>query len=179
MCSRFRMRSPRRSWPRSSRSCTLRRFSRTAQTARQHGRVGTRDASALAPLARDAPGQSGRGGFVGQGRHTRSDYGQALGVRAFNRVLGGHLGWRDMASVAPDAERDAIAAIRADGEDFGPTSRWGSFICSPGVSTTPWPTGAGAAPQSEFLRWPGLLRPHPLLLRALGGGRRGGTGRCA
>ena len=44
------------------------------------------------------------------------NYGQALRVRAFNRVLGGHLGWRDMASVAPDAERDAMEALRADGE---------------------------------------------------------------
>ena len=44
-------------------------------------------------------------------------YGQALGVRAFNRMLGAHLGWRDMASVVPEAERDAMAAIHVDGED--------------------------------------------------------------
>jgi adenylate cyclase len=45
------------------------------------------------------------------------NYGQALGVRAFNRMLGAHLGWRDMASAVREAERDAMAAIRVDGED--------------------------------------------------------------
>jgi adenylate cyclase len=45
------------------------------------------------------------------------NYGQALGLRAFNHMLGAHLGWREMASVVSEAERDATAAIRADGED--------------------------------------------------------------
>ena len=45
------------------------------------------------------------------------NYGQALGVRALNHMLGAHMGWGDIASVVPEAERDATAAIRADSED--------------------------------------------------------------
>jgi TolB-like protein/DNA-binding winged helix-turn-helix (wHTH) protein len=44
-------------------------------------------------------------------------YGQALGVLAASHTFGGHMGWTDMATIVPIAERAALAAIRADSED--------------------------------------------------------------
>jgi TolB-like protein len=44
-------------------------------------------------------------------------YSRALGVLATSHTFGGHMGWEDMAAVAPIAERAAHTAILADGED--------------------------------------------------------------
>jgi TolB-like protein/tetratricopeptide (TPR) repeat protein len=44
-------------------------------------------------------------------------YGQAHGVLAASHTLGAYMGWADAAAVIPIAERAALAAIRADGED--------------------------------------------------------------
>jgi TolB-like protein/cytochrome c-type biogenesis protein CcmH/NrfG len=44
-------------------------------------------------------------------------YGQALGVLAASHTFSAHMGWADMATVAPIAERAALAAILADSED--------------------------------------------------------------
>jgi TolB-like protein len=45
------------------------------------------------------------------------NYGQALGLLAASHTFSAHMGWADMATVAPLAERAALAAIRADSED--------------------------------------------------------------
>jgi TolB-like protein len=45
------------------------------------------------------------------------NYGQALGVLATSHTFSAHMGWEDMAAVAPVAERAAAAAILADPED--------------------------------------------------------------
>jgi tetratricopeptide (TPR) repeat protein len=45
------------------------------------------------------------------------NYGQALGVLAASHTFGAHMGWADMATAAPIAERAALAAILADSED--------------------------------------------------------------
>jgi tetratricopeptide (TPR) repeat protein len=45
------------------------------------------------------------------------NYGQALGLLAASHTFSAHMGWADMAMAAPVAERAALAAIRADGED--------------------------------------------------------------
>ena len=45
------------------------------------------------------------------------NYGQALGVLATSHMFGVHLGWADIATAAPIAERAALAAILADSED--------------------------------------------------------------
>jgi TolB-like protein len=45
------------------------------------------------------------------------NYGQALGVLATSYTFSAHMGWADMATVAPIAEHAALAAILADGED--------------------------------------------------------------
>ena len=45
------------------------------------------------------------------------NYGQALGVLATSHTFSAHMGWEDMATVAPIAERAAAAAILADSED--------------------------------------------------------------
>jgi TolB-like protein len=44
-------------------------------------------------------------------------YGQALGVLATSYMFTAHMGWADMATVAPIAERASLAAILADSED--------------------------------------------------------------
>jgi TolB-like protein len=46
-----------------------------------------------------------------------TNYGQALGVLAASHTFSAHMGWSDMATVMPIAERAALAAIRADSED--------------------------------------------------------------
>jgi TolB-like protein len=45
------------------------------------------------------------------------NYGQALGVLAASHTFSAHMGWADMATVAPIAERAALVAILADSED--------------------------------------------------------------
>ena len=45
------------------------------------------------------------------------NYGQALGVLATSHTFSAHMGWADMATAAPIAERAALAAIQADSED--------------------------------------------------------------
>ena len=45
------------------------------------------------------------------------NYGQALGVLATSYTFSAYMGWADMAVTIPLAERAALAAIRADGED--------------------------------------------------------------
>ena len=44
-------------------------------------------------------------------------YGQALSLLASCHTFSAHMGWREMASAVPVAERAALAAIRADSED--------------------------------------------------------------
>jgi TolB-like protein/cytochrome c-type biogenesis protein CcmH/NrfG len=45
------------------------------------------------------------------------NYGQALGVLAASHTFSAHMGWADMETTVPIAERAALAAIRADSED--------------------------------------------------------------
>ena len=44
-------------------------------------------------------------------------YGQALGLLAASNIFSGHMGWQEMATALPIAERAALAAIHADSED--------------------------------------------------------------
>jgi tetratricopeptide (TPR) repeat protein len=45
------------------------------------------------------------------------NYGQALGVLATSHTFGAHMGWEDMAAIAPIVEQAAQTAILADSED--------------------------------------------------------------
>jgi TolB-like protein/cytochrome c-type biogenesis protein CcmH/NrfG len=45
------------------------------------------------------------------------NYGQALGLLAASHMFSAHMGWADMATAIPIAERAALAAIRSDTED--------------------------------------------------------------
>src|SRR6476646_3240739 len=45
------------------------------------------------------------------------NYGQALGVLAASYTFGAHMGWSDMPTTVPIAERAARSAIQADSED--------------------------------------------------------------
>ena len=44
-------------------------------------------------------------------------YGRALSLLAANHMFGAHLGWSELAMVAPEAEAAALAAVRCDHED--------------------------------------------------------------
>jgi TolB-like protein len=59
-----------------------------------------------------------------------SNYGQALSVLATSLIFGAHLGWADMATVAPIAERAARAAIEANSEDSWAHNALGSVYFS-------------------------------------------------
>ena len=61
------------------------------------------------------------------------NYGQALGVLATSHTFTAHMGWADMATTAPIAERAALAAIRADSEDPAVDGR----RAAPSVSASP------------------------------------------
>ncbi|WJR81068.1 winged helix-turn-helix domain-containing tetratricopeptide repeat protein [Bradyrhizobium sp. NP1] len=45
------------------------------------------------------------------------NYAQAHAVLAVSHTFGAHMGWQDAATATPIAERAALAAVRADGED--------------------------------------------------------------
>ena len=55
------------------------------------------------------------------------NYGQALGVLAASYTFGAHMGWVELETVAPMAERTALAAIRADSEDAWAHHALGAF----------------------------------------------------
>ncbi len=58
------------------------------------------------------------------------DYGQALALLATNHMFGVHLGWVDIATAVPIAERAALAAIAADNEDAWAHTALGSVYFS-------------------------------------------------
>jgi hypothetical protein len=45
------------------------------------------------------------------------NYGQALGLLATSHMFGVHMGWADMTTAAPVAERAARAAVQSDSQD--------------------------------------------------------------
>ncbi|HWN78528.1 MAG TPA: winged helix-turn-helix domain-containing tetratricopeptide repeat protein [Bradyrhizobium sp.] len=58
------------------------------------------------------------------------NYGQALSVLATSHMSGVHLGWADLGSAAPTAERAALAAVEADSEDSWAHNALGSVYFS-------------------------------------------------
>jgi TolB-like protein len=58
------------------------------------------------------------------------NYGQALSLFATSHMFGVHLGWTDIATAAPAAERAALAAIAADSEDAWAHTALGSVYFS-------------------------------------------------
>jgi tetratricopeptide (TPR) repeat protein len=58
------------------------------------------------------------------------NYGQALALFATSHMFGVHLGWTDLATAAPAAEKAALAAISADSEDAWAHTALGSVYFS-------------------------------------------------
>jgi TolB-like protein/Tfp pilus assembly protein PilF len=58
------------------------------------------------------------------------NYGHALSLSATNYMFGVHLGWTNIATAAPVAERAALAAVAADGEDAWAHTALGSVYFS-------------------------------------------------
>jgi TolB-like protein len=58
------------------------------------------------------------------------NYGQALSVLATSHMSGVHLGWAELGSAAPIAERAALAAVEADSEDSWAHNALGSVYFS-------------------------------------------------
>ena len=63
------------------------------------------------------------------------NYGQALGVLATSYIFSAHMGWADMPTVVPVAERAALAAIEPTAKTRGRTCT-GQSTYSPAASTT-------------------------------------------
>ena len=102
------------------------------------------------------------------------DYGQALGVLATSHTFSAHMGWEDMETAVPIAERAALAAIRADSEDPWAHHALGCvYLFTRRFEELAGRVRVGVAPQSKFLPGTGLLRFGAMLLRTLGRGRRG------
>ena len=102
------------------------------------------------------------------------NYGQALGVLAASYTFSAHMGWEDMASTVPIAKRAALAAIQVDSEDPWAHHALGCVhLFTRRFEELAGRVRVGVTPQSKFLARPGLLWPCPVLLRPLGGGRRG------
>jgi len=59
-----------------------------------------------------------------------ANYGQALSVLATSHMFGAHLGWADIKTAAPIAERAALGAIQADSEDAWAHTALGSVYFS-------------------------------------------------
>jgi hypothetical protein len=101
------------------------------------------------------------------------NYGQAFGVLATSHTFSAHMGWEDMATVAPIAERAAAAAILADSEDPWAHFALGGVYLFAALRRLVGRVRVGAAAQSELLAGAGVLRPGAGLLRALARGRIG------
>jgi TolB-like protein/Tfp pilus assembly protein PilF len=89
--------------------------------------------------------------FAAQGLLERAialdpNYAQALAVLAVSHTFGAHMGWQDAATATSIAERAALAAVRADGED-------------------PWAHLAMAAAYSYLGRLDDSLAAYELVLR--------------
>ena len=102
------------------------------------------------------------------------NYGQALGVLATSYTFSAHMGWADMATVVPIAERAALASIQADSEDPWAHHALGSvFVVQAALRRLAGRVRVGAESQSEFLAGTGLLRSRFVVLRSLARGLRG------
>ena len=106
-------------------------FPQPAQAAEQRRRLGPGDAGAVASLARDADGQRSprRRCWKRRSRSIRT-MARRSSLLATNHMFGVHLGWADIATAAPLAERAALAAIAADSEDAWAHTALGSVYFS-------------------------------------------------
>ena len=68
------------------------------------------------------------------------NYGQAHGVLSSSHTFSAHLGWADMATVLPIAERAALPAIGRMARTHARARLWAASICSGGVLRTRWPS---------------------------------------
>ena len=121
----------------------------------QHGRLGSGDARAVALLARDAAGQRRRAGAAGKGHRHRSRTTARRSAcsppaTSSARIWAG----RTTAATVPIAERAALAAIRADSEDPWAHHALGTRLSARApLRRFAGRVRAGAAAQSELLRW--------------------------
>jgi hypothetical protein len=108
------------------------------------------------------------------------NYGQALGVLATSHTFSAHMGWADMATAAPIAERARAGGDsgRQRGPLGAPCAGLRLFVRA-ALRRLAGRVRTGAAAQSELLAGPGLLRPGAVLLRPLGRRHRGRAPRAA
>ncbi len=81
------------------------------------------------------------------------NYGQALGVLATSHSFCAHMGWADIATAVPIAERAALAAIAADSEDAWAHNAMAVFIWRGGASTIRWPSSNWRCGSIRTSRW--------------------------
>ena len=150
-----------------------RKISAPAARRRQHGRVGSRDARAVALLA-----LTRHDNLVAQALLEKAisldgpNYGQALGLLAACHTFSAHMGWEELTKVIPVAERAALAAIRADSEDAWAHYALASvYLFNGPLRRLHRRVRAGASAQSEFFARARHLWRGAVLSRALGRGR--------
>ena len=108
------------------------------------------------------------------------NYGQALGLLAATHTFSAHMGWEDMATAAPIAERAAIAAIMADSEDPWARLCVGlRLFVQAALRQLAFRVRVGPAAESQLLVCARLLWPGAVLLRALGRRELGCAARIA
>ena len=108
------------------------------------------------------------------------NYGQALGVLADQPYFRRPYGLGGNGQVGADRRaRGAGGVPRRQRRPMGALCAGQRLLVHAAFRDSLAEFEAGAAPQSEFLPGPRLLRPHALLLRPLGGRRSGGAARAA
>ena len=105
-------------------------------------------------------------------------YGQALGVLSASYTFGAHMGWVELEDIADAAERDCAGGHPGRQRGFlGALCARRVLSDHAALRQFAGRIRTGAAPQSEFLAGPELLRRGVGILRPLGGSRRGGASR--
>ena len=82
------------------------------------------------------------------------NYGQALGVLAASHTFSAHMGWAEMATAVPMAERAALAAIRADSEDPWAHYALGCVYLFARRFEICWPSSSWRCGSIRISRWP-------------------------
>jgi len=81
------------------------------------------------------------------------NYGQALSLLATSHMVGVHLGWADIKTAAPIAERAALAAVVADNEDAWAHTALGSVSSRRAGTTTRSPNSSWRCSSIRIFRW--------------------------
>jgi TolB-like protein len=81
------------------------------------------------------------------------NYGQALGMLATSHTFGAHMGWEEMATVAPMPSARRRPLYWPTAKTPGRTRRWATSICLRGVSRIRWRSSSWRCSSIRTSRW--------------------------